>query len=136
MKLLKILVPAVGWKTFQNPNYLTKIAQIGLKMIPRRKSWRSLMSSDNFFSKLGCRGPQFLLIGQKWYFGMWRAGIKNLPKSILMLQKGSNMALNDLKKIVLTIHDVLRHFFHNWDVGALNFRLSVKNGIPEDDKGV
>merc|ERR1712101_49529 len=29
-----------------------------------------------FFSKLGCRGPQFLLIGQKWYSGRWRAGIK------------------------------------------------------------
>ena len=24
-----------------------------------------------------------------------------------------------------------RHFFQNWDVGALNFFLSVKNGSPE-----
>ena len=32
----------------------------------------------------------------------------------------------------MMIHDVLRQFFfQNWGVGALNFRLLVKNGTPE-----
>ena len=36
--------------------------------------------------------------------------MKRLIKSILMLQKGSNMALSDPKKVLLMIHDVPRHF--------------------------
>ena len=28
---------------------------------------------------MGCRGPQLLIIGQKWCYGMWLAGIKSLP---------------------------------------------------------
>ena len=48
------------------PCSISKKAQIWLKMIPRKYSWQSKMFSDNFFfSQLGCRGPQFLLIGQK-----------------------------------------------------------------------
>ena len=135
-----------------------------------------MMSSDNFVSKLGCRGPQFLLVGRKRYsfrssefftflsdrplqlppgetgftseftcqpqlrYSGWsernvkismerreysvrcRVGIWSLPKSLLMLQKGSNIAQNDPEKILLTIHDVLRRF--------------VKNGTPKGGRRV
>ena len=51
-----------------------------------------------------------------------RVGIWSLPKSLLMLQKGSNIAQNDPEKILLTIHDVLRRF--------------VKNGTPKGGRRV
>ena len=63
-----------------------------------------------------------------------------------MHQKGSNMAWNVSKKILPAtagyhfwlirkkwepLHPMKLHYFQNWDVGALNFFLSVKNGSPE-----
>ena len=46
-------------------------------------------------------------------------------------------SLNDPKKILLMIHELLRQFFfQNWGVGALNFCLAVKNATPEGDWSV
>ena len=58
-------------------------------------------------------------------------------KSILMLQKGSNMAQNDLEKVLCMISDVPRHiFFQNFGVESSKFLLSGKNGAPKSDSRV
>ena len=41
-------------------------------------------------------------------------------------QKGSNMASNDLKKILLMIESFLIRFFQKWGVGVFKFGLSPK----------
>ena len=60
--------------------------------------------------------------------------MKSPVKSILMLQKGSNMAQSDPKKILLIIHDVPRSFFFpNVGMGVSKFGLWSKNEAPVSD---
>ena len=52
-----------------------------------------------------------------------------------MLLKGSNIALNDPKKVLLMIHDVPRYFFKIKEWGLPNFCYRAKMGLQKVEGG-
>ena len=57
---------------------------------------------------------------------MWVFQKESPVKSILMLQKGSNVAQSDPEKVLLMINDVPGDFFLNFGVGACQKWCSKK----------
>ena len=97
-------------KTFQNPKYLSKKAQMRLKM--------TNFSLDIFFQKCGVRVFKFCLFGKNDAPISGGGGrLKSLLKPKLLLKKGSNMAYNDSKKVLLMIqYDPRRFLFITFSI--------------------
>ena len=124
---------AVGVKSLPKPQTIDpKRLTYGLKWYLKATLYDSWCPQTIFFSKSGCRCPQFLLIGQKIV-------LRKVPGGYI---KPSQIHTNALKRLKYCLkwsqEDTLDDswcfktiFFQNWGVGFLNFCLLVKNGTPK-----
>ena len=78
-------------KILQNPNYGPKKAQIRLKWSPEDTLGDPWFLQTFCFSKLGCRGRQFLNNGRKQPSKKWHPGRKKPSKTQTIGQKGTNI---------------------------------------------
>ena len=111
---------------------------------PKASKRRFLSKNGRFSTKKLCKfnnnAPKRLKYGLKWsqedtlndpwcpQTVFFEIGVKG-AKYDLPATSGYHFWL--IRKKWEPLHPMKRHFFQNWDVGALNFFLSVKNGTLE-----
>ena len=80
-----------------------------------------MMSPHIISQNLRVGASKFFIFGQKWCSEKCRPGIKNLSKSELLNQKGSNTAKTDSKNIPLMIHDGWVYYWNHFKLYLSHF---------------